>query len=255
MTRRVVSVVAALGVLAPALGWAQGVLSVEIVNGYNLVVDSNVTAPSTYAPRSAYIGATVCNTGDAAARQRHRLRRRLQRRRGGHAGRLPHVELRRRPAAVHRRTPADYSLTIEADDTGTADGTRYIGTLAPGRVPDPVLALLLPAVRQRRRASRSRRPATSSITGGIKPDDDVVARLRRLGHDHAPAGSRPPPRPATSPCATRSRPRPTRSGPTPPPRCPTSTSTAIQSVIGWGTLGPDGQPLTAGEPRLPGPAA
>ena len=46
-------------------GLAAGQLSVEIVNGYNLVVDSNVTAPSTYAPRSAYIGGRVCNVGDA----------------------------------------------------------------------------------------------------------------------------------------------------------------------------------------------
>ena len=51
--------------LVPLSGLAQGVLDIEIRNGYNLVVDSNVTAPSTYAPGSAYIGARICNTGDA----------------------------------------------------------------------------------------------------------------------------------------------------------------------------------------------
>ena len=45
--------------------WAAGALSVQIVNGYNLIVDSNVTAPSTYAPTAAYIGAQFCNVGDA----------------------------------------------------------------------------------------------------------------------------------------------------------------------------------------------
>ena len=42
---------------------AWSALTVELVNGYNLVVDSNVTSPATYAPQSAYIGAKICNTG------------------------------------------------------------------------------------------------------------------------------------------------------------------------------------------------
>ena len=50
---------------APAVH-AAGALSVEVMSGYNLVVDSNVTSPSTYAPSAAYIGAKVCNTGDAS---------------------------------------------------------------------------------------------------------------------------------------------------------------------------------------------
>jgi hypothetical protein len=43
---------------------AAGVLSVEIVSGYNLVVDSNVESPSTYAPSVATVAGKFCNTGD-----------------------------------------------------------------------------------------------------------------------------------------------------------------------------------------------
>jgi hypothetical protein len=44
---------------------AQGVLNIQVVNGYNLIVDSNVQSPPTYAPRAAFIGAQFCNIGTA----------------------------------------------------------------------------------------------------------------------------------------------------------------------------------------------
>jgi hypothetical protein len=44
---------------------AQGVLDIQVVNGYNLIVDSNVQSPPTYAPRAAFIGAQFCNIGTA----------------------------------------------------------------------------------------------------------------------------------------------------------------------------------------------
>ena len=40
-----------------------GDLRIEVIAAYNLVVDSNVESPSTYAPRSAYLGATYYNDG------------------------------------------------------------------------------------------------------------------------------------------------------------------------------------------------
>jgi len=40
---------------------AQGGLTVEILAGYNLVVDSNVTSPSTYGPSAATVAGRVCN--------------------------------------------------------------------------------------------------------------------------------------------------------------------------------------------------
>ncbi|MGC9024061.1 MAG: SdrD B-like domain-containing protein [Chloroflexia bacterium] len=44
---------------------AAGTLQVEIIAAYNLVVDSNVSSPSTYAPRVATVIGKFCNTGDA----------------------------------------------------------------------------------------------------------------------------------------------------------------------------------------------
>lgn len=44
---------------------AAGVITVDIVAGYNLVVDSNVMSPSTYAPSAATVMGRFCNTGDA----------------------------------------------------------------------------------------------------------------------------------------------------------------------------------------------
>ena len=57
-----------LGSLFLGLGEAHaqdGDLTVEIIAGYNLVVDSNVTSPSTYAPRVATVIGKFCNTNEA----------------------------------------------------------------------------------------------------------------------------------------------------------------------------------------------
>ncbi|MFN5584355.1 MAG: SdrD B-like domain-containing protein, partial [Planctomyces sp.] len=42
-----------------------GGLQMEVVTAYNLVVDSNVESPSTYGPRSAFLGVTISNTGSS----------------------------------------------------------------------------------------------------------------------------------------------------------------------------------------------
>src|SRR3990172_6591728 len=49
---------------ASGVAHAAGTLTVAISAGYNLVVDSNVLAPSTYAPSAATVAGTFCNTGD-----------------------------------------------------------------------------------------------------------------------------------------------------------------------------------------------
>ena len=41
-----------------------GNLRVEVITAYNLVVDSNAGTPSSYAPQSAYVGATFHNDGE-----------------------------------------------------------------------------------------------------------------------------------------------------------------------------------------------
>src|SRR5262245_56375018 len=45
---------------------ALGAVRIEPIAAYNLVVDSNVESPSTYAPRAAYLGATFHNDGAVA---------------------------------------------------------------------------------------------------------------------------------------------------------------------------------------------
>lgn len=40
-----------------------GDLRLEILTSYNLIVDSNVESPSTYAPRAVFLGAKICNDG------------------------------------------------------------------------------------------------------------------------------------------------------------------------------------------------
>ncbi|MGD9781850.1 MAG: hypothetical protein AB7V14_06825 [Kiritimatiellia bacterium] len=45
---------------------AHAQLRIEMIAAYNLVVDSNVESPSTYAPRAAYLGATDHNDGTNA---------------------------------------------------------------------------------------------------------------------------------------------------------------------------------------------
>lgn len=57
--------------LAWLAGWgvlpsAHAQLRIEVIAAYNLVVDSNVESPSTYAPRAAYLGATYHNDGTNA---------------------------------------------------------------------------------------------------------------------------------------------------------------------------------------------
>src|SRR6476620_10192064 len=54
---------------APAAAAPQpqdGSLTIEAIYGPNLIVDSNVESPSTYAPRSGTFAAKVCNTGATA---------------------------------------------------------------------------------------------------------------------------------------------------------------------------------------------
>ncbi|MCI5135800.1 MAG: hypothetical protein D3920_12175, partial [Candidatus Electrothrix sp. AW2] len=41
-----------------------GYLRIDVIAAHNLVVDSNVTSPPTYAPKAATLGAKICNDGD-----------------------------------------------------------------------------------------------------------------------------------------------------------------------------------------------
>jgi hypothetical protein len=249
MTRRAVFVFGALAAFAPVPGRAQGVLSVEIVNGYSLVVDSNVTAPSTYAPRSAYIGARVCNAGNAPLANVIAHVGDYSGGVGDTPGVFPSWSSAGDPWPFIANT-GSYSLKIEADATGVADGTRYVGTLAAGQCRMEYWLFSYPQCVNVSGQPQSP-PCDVSITGDVKPTDDV-----RLDYDVWATTT-------TAGVATAAQTRSftmrneisaaaNKIWPNNAAKVPPEYLAAIESVIGWGTLGPDGQPLSPSSPVYPG---
>ena len=111
---------------------AAGVLTVEVVAGYNLVVDSNVESPSTYAPSVATVMGAFCNTGDTDLTG-------VQGFIGNFSAGTPGLYPARDstlPAFIsehpHLANTGDYAYTHIGGSAGTADATRYMGTIAPG---------------------------------------------------------------------------------------------------------------------------
>lgn len=112
---------------------AAGALTVEIIAGYNLVVDSNVASPSTYAPSVATVIGKFCNTGDSDLTN-------VQGSIGNYidgTNDTPGTYPARDSsgfAAVHPSlaNSGTYAFSHVGGRIGTADATRYIGTLAAG---------------------------------------------------------------------------------------------------------------------------
>ncbi|HEX6100031.1 MAG TPA: SdrD B-like domain-containing protein [Thermoanaerobaculia bacterium] len=240
---------AALFAAAPAR--AAGALSVEVLAGYNLVVDSNVTSPSTYGPGSAYIGAKVCNTGDAPLANVFLNTGNYNGGVGSTPGVFPVLNSTGYLASPQITNTGNYSLTIEADDTGAADGTRYVGTLAAGQCRTEYWLISYPHCVNVGNASDAP-PCAASITGGVKPDDDV-----KLSYDIWATTSTA----IATPTVSTTRQFTLRNEisaaankiwPNTTSKVPDEYLSAIQALIGWGTLGPDGQPLTASNPVYPG---
>ncbi len=230
---------------------AAGVLSVEVMNGYNLVVDSNVTSPSTYAPSAAYIGARVCNTGNATVTDVTLNTGNFN----GGAGSTPGIfpVFSSTGDLVHPQitNTGNYSLTLEADGTApTVDGTRYIGSIAPGQCVTQYWLISYPQCANVGLASDAP-PCATSITGTIQPTDDVSlnydvwATTTSVGVSTANIRRNFTLRNEISAAANKIWPN-TDS------KVPNEYLAAIQSIIGWGTLGPDGQPLTGSNPVYPG---
>ena len=108
---------------------ADGALRVEVITAYNLVVDSNVESPSTYAPRAAYLGATFHNDGATTISNVYAYI-------GDHIDGVADTPgiypARPHPPLVGPLTNGMFSLTHEGGGTGNADATRYIGDIEPG---------------------------------------------------------------------------------------------------------------------------
>lgn len=106
-----------------------GDLHIEIVSGYNLVVDSNVQSPSTYAPSVATVAGKFCNTGGSTISGVQGFI--------GDFGNAPGIYPSRSGPVFDLEHPhlagtGSYAYTHVGGETGTADATRYVGDLAPG---------------------------------------------------------------------------------------------------------------------------
>ena len=230
---------------------AAGVLTVEIMNGYNLVVDSNVTSPSTYAPASAYIGAKVCNTGDASVANVFLHTGNYNAGVGSTPGIFPVHNSTGDAAHPQLTNTGNYSLTLEAGDNGTGDGQRYVGTLAPGQCRTEYWLFSYPQCVNVNNSTDTP-PCTASIAGDVKPTDDLALNYDVWATTTTAIASPTvnvrrdfTMRNEISASANKIWPNTTS-------KVPDAYLNAIQSLLGWGTLGPDGQPLSNTNPAYPG---
>ena len=97
-----------------------GNLRVEVVTAYNLIVDSNAGTPSSYAPRSAYIGATFYNDGDDVITD---FEANIGDFAAGTAGIYP---ARAHPGLNGPLDNDEFALVHEGGSAGLSDATRYI---------------------------------------------------------------------------------------------------------------------------------
>lgn len=100
-------------------------LRIEVISAYNLVVDSNVESPSTYAPRSAYLGAIYHNDGTNPLTDVWAYI-------GDYAAGTPGTYPSRAQAPYNGPLPGDeFALTHEGGALGAADASRYLGAIRP----------------------------------------------------------------------------------------------------------------------------
>ena len=116
------------------LSWASGalaagVLEVKIVAGYNFVVDSNVTSPSTYAPEVATVMGNFCNVGDAQLTQVQAF---IGDSTAGTPGIYPTRDSSLAGFAAEHPQLANTGLYSLTHIGATVDATRFVGDLDPG---------------------------------------------------------------------------------------------------------------------------
>ncbi|MCE9614645.1 MAG: hypothetical protein K8T26_10245 [Lentisphaerae bacterium] len=106
-----------------------GDLRIEVMAAYNLVVDSNVESPSTYAPRAAYMGAKFYNDG---ANPLTNVTAYIGNYLGGTNDTPGLYPRRAHPPLVGPLPGSQFALTHEGGASGATDATRYLGTIQPG---------------------------------------------------------------------------------------------------------------------------
>ncbi|MDP1546138.1 MAG: SdrD B-like domain-containing protein, partial [Anaerolineales bacterium] len=164
--------------------FTSGGLTIEPIAAYNLIVDSNVLAPSSYGPSSATLGAKFCNASGATMTDvwayigdydpgtatgtpgTYAVRNQLTD--PDFAAQHPHLV---DPDAFDITTDfggLSFSLNHESGSVSkTGDASRYVGTLAPGECRTQYWLVSYP-----RKANIN--GSWVSVTGGsIKPWDDL----------------------------------------------------------------------------------
>lgn len=132
-----------------------GDLHIEVIAAYNLVVDSNVESPSTYAPEAATLGAKICNDGADDLTNAFAYIGDFDM---GTAGSYPAVT---NPSTGQVGT---FSLTHQGGSAGTSDATRYIGDIPAGECVTQYWLISYPRLDDN----------GDSVTRGTKPDDDLA---------------------------------------------------------------------------------
>jgi protocatechuate 3,4-dioxygenase beta subunit len=145
-------------------------LKVEIQAAYNLVVDSNVSSPSTYAPRVATVAGRFCNTSGEPMTNVY-----------GYIGNHATQTAGEYPATTDWVIDPGraYAFTHIGGAVGTADATRYIGDLAPGECKVQYWSFTYPACAHDASGNPVEPPCTTTPTWGssIKPDDELSMRF------------------------------------------------------------------------------
>jgi uncharacterized repeat protein (TIGR01451 family) len=192
-----------LALLAPA-GAAladqptNGDLKIETLTAYNFIVDSNVGSPSTYGPGAATIGAKFCNTGanpltnvvayignygtgraDGTGNTPGSYPVRDSDADGTGDGYPNDTELTTDSRFTYIKNTGEYAFKHQGGNAGSADATRYVGTIPAGGCVTQYWTLSYP--RCKNTAANAGPPyddeppcgANNTVTGDIKPDDDL----------------------------------------------------------------------------------
>ncbi len=158
----------AAALLVPATAPAanpDGDLRIEPIAAYNFVVDSNVESPSTYAPRAAYLSAKFHNDGTNAITNVWAYI-------GDFTNGTPGIYPSRAQAPYDGPLPGDkFALWHEGGAAGTADATRYLGTILPGESKTVYWLVGYPNLDEQGK----------TVTGGVKPNDDLFLQYSIWG--------------------------------------------------------------------------
>lgn len=142
---------------------ADASLNVDIIAGYNLVVDSNVSSPSTYAPRVATVIGKFCNPGTTDLTDVYGYIGN-----GTTAGTYP----------IKNNWSVDPGQNYYFRHVGpTSDASRYIGTIPAGQCVYQYWTIEYPACSNANPAGAFTPPCTGSSVptwgASVKPDDDL----------------------------------------------------------------------------------